>query len=485
MRFDVESTICSIATGAEGAYRGAIRITGPNSVAIVQSAFDSSRPEPDRFMNPIPVAAMDRDWQTPTAIRFTRPLELPRLGSIEVDVFVWPDSRSYTGQPSVELHCLGNIVVLESIQSRLLEQGAILAQPGEFTLRAFLAGRLDLTQCEAVLGVIHASNERSLHVALLQLAGGISAPLQELRNSLVTLLADIEAGLDFVDEDIEFISSAEVQRRLEQANQITSDLLLQMDSRSGQTFALQVAIVGAPNAGKSSLVNALVDKHVSIVSDQPGTTRDYVRTRLDLDGAMVDLLDTAGMEVADDATPRGIAQQFTRQMLEQADLILHCRASDDCNNQDLQSLDIEKAKNAEVWFVKTKCDLVLPAIGLPATGLSPFAADSFDGYTRQWTTSVFEPGSIRLLTDAIREWAHNRQAGDAQVVPLTASRCVASLKAASHSIQLAKDALLRSVGDEVIASEIRVALDEIGMVAGTVYTDDILDALFSRFCIGK
>ena len=475
MRFDVESTICSIATGAEGAYRGAIRITGPNSVAIVQSAFGSSRPEPDRLQHPSTVAAIAPDWQTPTAIRFTRPLELPRLGSIEVDVFVWPDSRSYTGQPSVELHCLGNIVILESIQSRLLEHGAILAQPGEFTLRAFLAGRLDLTQCEAVLGVIHASNERSLHVALMQLAGGISAPLQELRNSLVTLLADIEAGLDFVDEDIEFVSSAEIQRRLEQADQITSDLLLQMDSRSGQTFALQVAIVGAPNAGKSSLVNALVAKHVSIVSDQPGTTRDYVRTRLDLDGVMVDLLDTAGMEVVNEATPRGIAQQFTRQMLEQADLVLHCRASDECNNQDLQTIDIEKAKDAEVWFVKTKCDL----------GVDSFSPDSLNVYTRQWTTSVFEPESIRLLTDAIREWAHHRQAGDAQVVPLTASRCVASLQAASHAIQLAKDALLRSVGDEVIASEIRVALDEIGMVAGTVYTDDILDALFSRFCIGK
>ena len=475
MRFDVESTICSIATGAEGAYRGAIRITGPNSVAIAQSAFGSPRPEPDRLQHLSTFGAIDPDWQTPTAIRFTRPLELPRLGSIEVDVFVWPDSRSYTGQPSVELHCLGNIVILESIQSRLLEQGAILAQPGEFTLRAFLAGRLDLTQCEAVLGVIHASNERSLHVALMQLAGGISAPLQELRNSLVTLLADIEAGLDFVDEDIEFVSSAEIQRRLEQADQITSDLLLQMDSRSGQTFALQVAIVGAPNAGKSSLVNALVAKHVSIVSDQPGTTRDYVRTRLDLDGVMVDLLDTAGMEVVNEATPRGIAQQFTRQMLEQADLVLHCRASDECNNQDLQTIDIEKAKDAEVWFVKTKCDL----------GGDPFSQDSLNVYTRQWTTSVFEPESIRLLTDAIREWAHHRQAGDAQVVPLTASRCVASLQAASHAIQLAKDALLRSVGDEVIASEIRVALDEIGMVAGTVYTDDILDALFSRFCIGK
>jgi len=468
MRFDVESTICSIATGTEGAYRGAIRITGPNAVATARAAFEATVDD-----------GLDC-WYTKRAIRFTRSLELALLGPIDVDIFVWPDSRSYTGQPSVELHCLGNIVILESIQSRLLKQGAILAQPGEFTLRAFLAGRLDLTQCEAVLGVIHASSERSLNVALSQLAGGISAPLRELRKSLINLLADIEAGLDFVEEDIAFVSQPEILNRLETATQITTDLLQQMESRSGQTFVLQVAIVGAPNAGKSSLVNALAAKQVSIVSEQPGTTRDYVRSRLDLDGVLVDLLDTAGMEAEDNVTPRGIAQQFTQQMIEQADLVLHCRSNEEHEIQYMDAIVKDKAKDAEVWFVETKCDL---GLSLAPDGAFPIALPSVQA--KQFITSVYEPNSIQLLTEAIREWAHNRQAGDAQVVPLTAARCAASLRAASHSIQFAKDALLRSVGDEVIASEIRLALDEIGIVAGTVYTDDILDALFSRFCIGK
>ena len=139
MRFDTESTICAIATGAEGAFRGAIRVTGPDSVALVAKicSLDSSQP-----------------WHISRATRLQQTIELPTLGPIDVDVFVWPDGRSYTGQPSVELHCLGNTIILQSIQSRLIENGAVLAQPGEFTLRAFLAGRLDLTQCEAVLGEI-------------------------------------------------------------------------------------------------------------------------------------------------------------------------------------------------------------------------------------------------------------------------------------------------------------------------------------------
>ena len=180
MRVDIESTICAIATGAEGAFRGAIRVTGPDSVAIVSKTFSQDS---------------DSRWQVSRATRLQQSIDLPTLGPIDVDFFVWPDGRSYTGQQSVELHCLGNTVILQSIQSRLIENGAVLAQPGEFTLRAFLAGRLDLTQCEAVLGVIHAANYRSLNVALSQLAGGLSEPLSQLKSSLVNLLADIEAGL--------------------------------------------------------------------------------------------------------------------------------------------------------------------------------------------------------------------------------------------------------------------------------------------------
>ncbi len=458
MRFDTESTICAIATGSEGAFRGAIRVTGAYAVAVAAKAFPN-RPE--------------STWTSSGAVRFQETICLDRLGLLPVDIFVWPDSRSYTGQPSVELHCLGNTIVLQSIQARLIECGAVLAQPGEFTLRAFLAGRLDLTQCEAVLGVIHAANDRSLNIALSQLAGGLSQPLSELRRSLVNLLADIEAGLDFVDEDIAFISQSQVSDRLASAHVVIESLLQQMESRAAQTVQLQVAIVGAPNAGKSSLVNAIAEQNVSIVSSEPGTTRDYVRIRIDLDGVQIDILDTAGIEEADSTTPRGMAQQFTREQIDQADLILHCLSVEDGDAGAWADSHLLNNPKTQTWLLHTKCDLI--------AGRSANHHRS----QRDFMLSTRERASVERLIQALRAWALERQESVNQVVPITAARCQASLTNAIQAIAHAQEATLQSRGDEIIASEIRLALEEIGLVAGTVYTDDILDALFSRFCIGK
>ena len=458
MRFDTESTICAIATGSEGAYRGAIRVTGAYAVSVAAKAFPN-RPE--------------STWTSNGAVRFQETICLDRLGLLPVDIFVWPDSRSYTGQPSVELHCLGNTIILQSIQARLIECGAVLAQPGEFTLRAFLAGRLDLTQCEAVLGVIHAANDRSLNIALSQLAGGLSQPLSELRRSLVNLLADIEAGLDFVDEDIAFISKSQISDRLASARSVVESLLQQMESRAAQTVQLQVAIVGAPNAGKSSLVNAIAEQNVSIVSSEPGTTRDYVRIRLDLDGVQIDILDTAGIEDADSTTPRGMAQQFTREQIDQADLILYCLSVEDGDAGAWANSHLLNNPKTQTWLLHTKCDLI--------AGRSANHHRS----QRDFLLSTRERASIERLIQALRAWALEQQESVNQVVPITAARCQASLTNAIQAIAHAQEATLQSRGDEIIASEIRLALEEIGLVAGTVYTDDILDALFSRFCIGK
>ena len=467
MKFDTESTICAIATGSEGAYRGAIRVTGAYAVSVAAKAFPN-RPE--------------STWNPNGAVRFQETICLDRLGLLPVDIFVWPDSRSYTGQPSVELHCLGNTIVLQSIQARLIECGAVLAQPGEFTLRAFLAGRLDLTQCEAVLGVIHAANDRSLNIALSQLAGGLSQPLSELRRSLVNLLADIEAGLEFVDEEIAFISNSQISDRLASARSVVESLLQQMESRAAQTVQLQVAIVGAPNAGKSSLVNAIAEQNVSIVSSEPGTTRDYVRIRLDLDGVQIDILDTAGIEEADSTTPRGMAQQFTREQIDQADLILYCLSVEDGNDDGdagaWANSHLLNNPKTQTWLLHTKCDL---------TKCDLIAGRNANHHRsqRDFMLSTRERASIERLIQALRAWALEQQESVNQVVPITAARCQASLTNAIQAIAHAQEATLQSRGDEIIASEIRLALEEIGLVAGTVYTDDILDALFSRFCIGK
>jgi len=454
MKFDTESTICAIATGAEGAFRGAIRVTGPDSLAVVAKSFSQSN---------------DPRWNVTRATRMLTSIELPVLGLIDVAVFVWPDGRSYTGQPSVELHCLGNIQILQSIQARLIESGAIFAQPGEFTLRAFLAGRLDLTQCEAVLGVIHAANDHSMNVALSQLAGGLSEPLAQLRTTLVNLLADIEAGLDFVDEDISFISPSQIIVRLDHSLSVVREMLHQMKSRAGQTVQLQVAIVGPPNAGKSSFINAIAKQPISIVSSEPGTTRDYVRLRLNLENAAIDILDTAGLESIEGTTPRALAQGFTQNQIENADLILYCLSVDDSESSEWEF----ESASVPIWLIRSKCDL--HSVGRELSR----------AYDEVFSISTLHTESIDRVIEGLSDWTATKLEGFNQVVPITAARCQASLNNAILALAHAKEAAEFGQGDEVTASEIRLSLDDIGLVAGTVYTDDILDALFSRFCIGK
>ena len=230
MRIETDSTIAAIATGAVGAIRGAIRITGPDTFRVLCEIFPGA-------------ADQWRRMKRATVVRSE--LLLESLGAIPVSVYSWPDHRSYTGQPSAELHLLGAPVLLERVQAKILEAGVRLAQPGEFTLRAFLAGRMDLTQCEAVLGLIHASGERAFQVALSQLAGGLAEPLKLIRRDLIELLADIEAGLDFVDEDIEFIASEQVIARLDRARVAIESLNCQLEQRAGQHVEFQVAVMRA------------------------------------------------------------------------------------------------------------------------------------------------------------------------------------------------------------------------------------------------
>jgi tRNA modification GTPase len=512
VQFETDSTICAIATGREGALRGAIRISGPNTREVLGELFPS----------------LSSEWnQTQKARRFESELQTDGLGVIQVAVFYWPGVRSYTGQPSAELHLIGAPVILEQVQGMVLAAGARTAQPGEFTLRAFLAGRMDLTQCEAVLGVIHAQGERAFQVALQQLAGGLATPLKQLRRGLIELLADLEAGLDFVDEDIEFVDRGEVIRRLVQAETEVNSLVEQIEHRRGQSVEFQVVLVGVPNAGKSSLVNAIAKKSVSIISDEPGTTRDYVRTRLEIGSALLDLLDTAGLESLDTAglgsldtaelgsldtaelgsldtarldkqdkqsptdatsssaavtsTPRAIAQEKTWEQLNEADLIILCVPLDQADSSvGLDQARLQQALHGKrVWGVRTKLDCwsdsveAIHNLAWPIPVERTFCLSSVD---RRGIDELMQG-----LEQAVGEWREE----SIDVVPMTGVRCREALVRGLESLRLAKEAAVESVGEEIIAGELRVALDELGQVAGTVANNDILDALFSRFCIGK
>lgn len=476
MRIETDSTICAIATGGEGALRGVIRISGPGLWDVLERL----APRVESPWKGLRTATVVNTWVTTTS-----------LGDIPVAMYVWPNHRSYTGQLAAELHLLGAPVVLREVQSELLRLGVRLAQPGEFTLRAFLAGRMDLTQCEAVLGLIHAEGEHAFQVALQQLAGGLASPLQALRQELIYLLADLEAGLDFVDEDIEFISPEQLLQRLESSAQRVAQLQQQLEHRGGQGGEYPVAVVGLPNAGKSSLVNALCDRAVSIISDMPGTTRDYVRCRVRLGDAVVDLLDTAGLESIDDATPRAMAQEFTSSTLENAALILWCEAADGVGDPESSAVwePIVRSKAERVWRVRTKIDLVSHGEGMevPSSDDRSSAASGTSGLGRspQFDVSVIDGRGVEDLKHRISQAAQQHRERVLDVVPMTGERCRAALMRAAESLHAAIEAAKDRAGDEIVAGELRLALEDVGEVAGVVVNNDILDALFSRFCIGK
>jgi tRNA modification GTPase len=317
------------------------------------------------------------------------------------------------------------------------------------------------------------------------------------------LLADLEAGLDFVDEDIEFVDRGEVIRRLVQAETEVNSLVEQIEHRRGQSVEFQVVLVGVPNAGKSSLVNAIAKKSVSIISDEPGTTRDYVRTRLEIGSALLDLLDTAGLESLDTAgldmqdkqsptdassssaaltsTPRAIAQEKTWEQLNEADLIILCVPLDQADSSvGLDQARLQQALHGKrVWGVRTKLDCwsdsveAIHNLAWPIPVERTFCLSSVD---RRGIDELMQG-----LEQAVGEWREE----SIDVVPMTGVRCREALVRGLESLRLAKEAAVESVGEEIIAGELRVALDELGQVAGTVANNDILDALFSRFCIGK
>ncbi len=322
MSYDVNDTIAAVASAPGGAARGVVRISGADAVARLASCFTPATGE-------VVLTAI----RTPRRIRgFIRVSDGDADSELVVpgDLLLWPSTRSYTREPSAEFHTIGSPPLLAAVIEQLGRSGVRPAEPGEFTLRAFLAGRIDLTQAEAVLGVIDARDRGDLDAALDQLAGGLSRPLHRLREELLGVLAELEAGLDFVEEDIEFISREALRGRLESAQEIVAVTLDQLSARDVRTEVPRVAITGPPNAGKSSLFNVLVERFGSggpaqaIVSPQPGATRDYVGARLNMHGVACEIIDTAGIDDKQQVGIHGAAQQSTARQQRLADLELRC-----------------------------------------------------------------------------------------------------------------------------------------------------------------
>jgi tRNA modification GTPase len=379
---------------------------------------------------------------------------------------------------------------LERVLEDLYRSGVRPARPGEFTLRAFLAGKIDLVQAEAVLGVIDAHNDAELRTALDQLAGGISRQLAELRFDLIDLLSDLEAGLDFVEEDIEFVTRQELSTRVAEARRFVESLLEQSETRMTSATKPKVVLAGLPNAGKSTLFNHLARKPLALVSEAEGTTRDYLRADVTCRGVGFELIDTAGWE-DETAGIAGAAQEQRTDQLHRAALVLWCSASDQDVQQQLSDDAAYQRSCAEltsILRVWTKCDL-------PSGGRQPRGCGLHDGSHNQGahaprSEDVLISAQAEIGLDELRQRIAERLAGSGSRTSawlgMTAARCRDSLTQAAAALQRAEVAAnTASHSEELLAVDLRDALDHLGIIVGAVYTDDLLDRIFSKFCIGK
>ena len=464
---------------------------------------------------------------TPRLLRplFTpaRPGEYPgraarrHAGELRLDAFpapapcaalVWPTARSYTGQPAAELHLPGSPPVVEAALAALHAAGFRPAQPGEFTLRAFLAGRVGLTEAEAVLGVIDAADPDELRTALNQLAGGVSDRLAPVRSDLLDLLADLEAGLDFAEEDVSFVDPAALRGRIDAGRTALGELAADAAARGVSGTAPRVVLAGPPNAGKSELFNALCGRSAALVSAAAGTTRDAVTAPATLGGVPVELIDTAGEERPGDRPGDDLsaaAQARRAEALAAADLVLHCvppggsppppgaaglvvltksdlRAASrraGGPSQPSDRLRFRSANNSRA-HVETAAGLE------PERGANPFPIlDGSRRYENSPAVLAVSAATGAGLADLGAAVAAALGAGAPRrhLTGATAARGGEALREAAAALTRAADVV--DAGDELVAAELRAAVDALGEVLGVVYHDDLLGRIFGRFCVGK
>ena len=394
----------------------------------------------------------------------------------EALVVVMKKPHSFTGEDVVEVQCHGGSVILDLLCRALMSVGARLAEPGEFTKRAFLNGRLDLAQAEAVLDTIRAKTARSLTIAQSQRRGELSQEVEATRSALVVALAHVEAALDFAEEDIAFVRQDELMRLLDATCARLGRLV--QSGHEGRMWreGAAVAILGRPNVGKSSLMNALLKSDRAIVTPVPGTTRDLLEEVVSIHGIPVRLFDTAGIRLTNDPVEN---EGIRRSQLawEEADLALILLDG----SQPLSESDrvlLSRPEAAQALLVINKCDLPRLLAKEELERACPTSASAIDISAK-----------IQIGLDGLREAIRSRltperlEARDSVLV--TNLRHAAALDRALQAVEQARHSVESGRAGELVAMDLRIAADALGEITGIITTDEVLERIFSEFCIGK
>ena len=445
-------TICAIATAFGTAGIAVVRVSGRDSIAIVGSLFRGRHRLTDAASHSAHYGTIVCDGQI--------------LDEVVCTVMRAP--HSFTGEDTVEIACHGSLYIQQELLRRLIDAGARMADRGEFTKRAFLNGRMDLAQAEAVADLIAAQSAAEKDIALNQLRGGVSGRIAELREQLLTFTSLLELELDFADhEELEFADRTELSGLLQRATSTIRSLADTFEKGNAIRQGVRVAIVGAPNAGKSTLLNALLDDDRAIVSDIRGTTRDTVEDTLSINGVQVRLTDTAGIQHTHDAIEQmGIERSL--QALQKAHIVIELLDASDPQEVVEETMLTER----QVWLrVVNKADLKIQRFADPKIERDVLYISA--------KNKEITPLLQRLEEEVGRLTQHSDS------VLISNVRHYEALCRAQQALERVGEGLKDGLSGELIALDLHDALDALGEITGEVSSQEVLNTIFERFCIGK
>lgn len=454
-------TIAAIATVLGEGGISIIRISGSKSLDIVDSIFKGKN---DRGLLDI----------KPYNMRYGFIIEKETQDVLdEVLVTYMKGPKSYTAEDTVEINCHGGVTPTKRIFQEVIKAGARVAEPGEFTKRAFLNGRIDLSQAEAVIDIIRAKTDLSMKSAVRQSNGRISKEINSLRNRLLQIIAHIEATVDFPEEDLEEITSNQVSIQIDSIISEVNELLITADEGKILREGLNVVIVGKPNVGKSSLLNALLKEQRAIVTEVPGTTRDVIEEYISLDGVPIKIIDTAGIRETEDVVEK-IGVEKSKEKIIEADLIIFMMdLSRELDDEDKEIMDYIRDKKYIVLL--NKSDLENKVVKEDLINLNQKYIIESSAKTGK---------GLDELKDFIKELFFNGEVKNQDII-ITNARHKEALIRAKESLSAALDILNNTLAIDLSSIDIRNAWSKLGEITGDTLEEDIIDKIFSEFCLGK
>jgi tRNA modification GTPase len=448
-------TIIALATAQGISAIAVIRLSGPDSIAVTQKLFKGKN-------------------------LLEQPTHTIHFGTInngdkmidEVLVSIFKEPNSFTKENAVEISCHGSPIIVKEIIKAFLKQGVRLAEPGEFTKRAFLQGRFDLAQAEAVADLIHAETDNARQAALNQMRGGFSNEIKRLREELIHFASLVELELDFGEEDVEFAKRDDLAILIKRIQSYLTSLIESFDQGNAIKNGIPTVIAGRPNAGKSTLLNALLNEERAIVSEIAGTTRDVIEDEMQLGGISFRFIDTAGLRETKDVI-EAIGVERTKEQMQKASLILYLFDLSTLTAREIQD-DILSLDELGIPYFKigNKLDLVDPAF------IERLAAQNFIFISASNKTNIEQLKEAILAKFKINEVKQ----GDVLVTNL---RHYENLTQTYESLERVLYGMATDVTGDFLAMDIRQSLHYLGLITGEITTDDLLDNIFSKFCIGK